>query len=201
MGITVGPVTTPQGFEIQALYIRINTFRFLLTQNPSTYHCIFTYEGFKSYQDKVNGCSPVSLPDSIRQTEVVIPTLDFIRYDIFEIGYKALKAALAGTSYTVQDIYEPNAPKGSDYVYDKDGYDVDGYKPDGFDKDGYDRFGYNAQGYDRNGYDRNGYDVDGYNQQGFDQNGYDRDGYDFQGYNQAGVDRDGNPRPTGTGGI
>lgn len=196
MGITVGPVTTPQGFQINELYIRVNTFRFLLTQTSSQYHCIFTYEGFKSYQDKVNGFSAVTLPDSIRQTETVIPTLDFIRYDIFEIGYKVLKSALNGSGYTIQDVFEPDAPKGSDYVYDKDGYDVDGFKADGFNKDGYDRDGYNAQGYDRNGYNRNGYDVDGYNQFGFDTYGYDREGYDAMGYNQAGLDRDGNPRPT-----
>jgi hypothetical protein len=196
MGITVGPIITPQGFQVDALYIRIATFRILSTQSPSTYHCVFSYEGYKSYEDKVNGFSPLSIPDDLRQAETIVNVLEFLRKDIFEIGYDTLKKRIAGSSYTVQDIHEPSQYKGSDYRFNKDGYDVDGFNSDGFNADGYDKDGFNAQGYDSEGYNREGYNAEGYNRQGFDQNGFDKDGYDMFGYNQAGLDRDGNPRPT-----
>lgn len=196
MGITVGPLVTPQGFQVDALYIRIVTFRILLTQGNSTYHCIFSYEGFKSYEDKVNGFSPLSIPEELRQAETIVNVLEFLRKDIFEIGYSSLKSRLAGSSYTVNDIHEPSQYKGSDYRFNGTGYDVDGYNVNGFNALGYDKDGFNASGYDSEGYDRDGYNAQGYNRQGFDRNGYDIDGYDLYGYNQAGVDRDGNPRPT-----
>jgi hypothetical protein len=196
MGITVGPIVTPQGFQLDALYIRISTFRILLTQGNSTYHCIFSYEGFKSYEDKINGVSPLSIPEELRQAETIVNVLEFLRKDIFEIGYNTLKGRLAGSSYTVQDIHEPSQYKGSDYRFNRDGYDVDGFNADGFNAQGYDKDGFNAQGFDSEGYDRDGYNPEGYNRQGYDRNGYDKDGYDFMGYNQAGFDRDGNPRPT-----
>lgn len=196
MGITVGPIVTPQGFQVDALYIRIATFRILLTQgNTSSYHCIFSYEGFKSYEDKVNGCSPLSIPEDLRQAETIVNVLEFLRKDIFEIGYAALKSKIS-ESYTVQDIHEPSQYQGSNYRFNRSGYDVDGFNADGFNAQGYDKDGFNAQGYDVDGYNRNGYNAQGYNRYGFDINGYDIDGYDSMGYNQAGVDRDGNSRPT-----
>jgi hypothetical protein len=197
MGLTVGPIVTPQGFQVNALYIRIVTFRILLTQgNTSSYHCIFSYEGFKSYEDKVNGYSPLSIPEELRQAETIVNVLDFLRKDIFEIGYNTLKSRLAGSSYTVNDIHEPSQYKGSDYRFNRSGYDVDGFNPDGFNAAGYDKDGFNAQGYDSEGYDRDGYNAQGYNRQGFNQSGFDKDGYDYMGYNQAGLDIHGNPRPT-----
>lgn len=199
MGITVGPIVTPQGFQVNALYIRIATFRILLTQgNTSSYHCIFSYEGYKSYEDKVNGCSPLSIPEDLRQAETIVNVLEFLRKDIFEIGYDTLRGKISG-SYTVQDIHEPSQYKGSNYRFNRNGYDVDGFNADGFNAQGYDKDGFNAQGYNADGYDRDGYNAQGYNRYGFDRNGYDRDGYDAMGYNQAGLDRDGNPRPTAQG--
>jgi hypothetical protein len=181
MGISVGPITTPQGFQVDALYLQVITFRILSMTPTKSYHCIFSYEGYKSFEDKQNGNSPLSIPESLRQAETIVDSLEFLRRDIFEIAYATIKSRIAGQGYTVTDIQEPNQQKGSNYRFNKDLYDVDGFNPDGFDKDGYDRDGYNAEGY---------------NHQGFDRNGYDKDGYDIYGYNQAGVDRDGNPRPT-----
>jgi hypothetical protein len=161
-----------------------------------SYHCIFSYEGYKSFEDKQNRNSPLSIPESLRQAETIVDSLEFLRRDIFEIAYATIKSRIAGEGYTITDIQEPNQQKGSSYRFNKELYDVDGFNPDGFDKDGYDKDGLNAQGYDKDGYDRDGYNAEGYNHQGFDRNGYDKDGYDIYGYNQAGVDRDGNPRPT-----
>jgi hypothetical protein len=197
MGITVGPIVTPQGFQVDALYIRIATFRILLTQGNSTYHCIFSYEGFKSYEDRVNGFSPLSIPEELHQAETIVNVLEFLRKDIFELGYNTLKGRVEG-SYTVNDIHEPSQYKGSDYRFNRSGYDVDGYNADGFNSAGYDKDGFNASGYNSEGYDRFGYNAEGYNQQGFNQSGFDKDGYDYFGYNAEGVDRNGNPRPTPT---
>ncbi len=195
MGITVGPITTPQGFQLESIYIRMSTVRILsIAQNESTYHCIFTYEGYKSHQDKLNGCSALSIPEGLRQAETIIPSLDFLRQDIFEIAYRTLKGNLG--EYTVQDTFEPNQLKGSDYRFNRDGYDVDGFNADGYDKDGYGKDGFNAQGYDREGYDREGYDAQGFNRNGYDKDGYDKDGYDMYGYDRNGLDVHGNPRPT-----
>jgi hypothetical protein len=196
MGITVGPITTPQGFQVDALYLHVVTFRILSMTPTKSYHCIFSYEGYKSFEDKQNRNSPLSIPESLRQAETIVDSLEFLRRDIFEIAYATIKSRIAGEGYTITDIQEPNQQKGSSYRFNKELYDVDGFNPDGFDKDGYDKDGLNAQGYDKDGYDRDGYNAEGYNHQGFDRNGYDKDGYDIYGYNQAGVDRDGNPRPT-----
>jgi hypothetical protein len=195
MGITVGPIITPQGFQVDRLYIRIATFRILLTQENSTYHCIFSYEGFKSYEDKISGRSPLVIPEDLRLAETIVNVLDFLRKDIFELGYTVLKRRVEG-SYTVEDIHEPSQYKGSDYRFNRTGYDVDGYDADGFTAEGYDKDGFNRQGYTSKGYDRYGYNVEGYTQQGFNQAGFDKDGYDYFGYTAEGVDRDGNTRPT-----
>lgn len=195
MGITVGPIVTPQGFQVDRLYIRIVTFRILLTQGNSTYHCIFSYEGFKSYEDKVSGRSPLSIPEDLRQAETIVNVLEFLRRDIFELGYNALKQRVE-TSYTVEDIHEPSQYKGSDYKFNSSGYDIDGFNVDGYNTEGYNKDGFDRQGYNSEGYDQYGYNAEGYNEQGFNQLGYDKDGYDLFGYNAEGLDSQGNARPT-----
>lgn len=194
MGIEVGPTyTTEQGFQLSPLYVSVTTFRFLLTPDGVTYHCIFEFQGYKSREDKRAGRSALSLPRQHSHVETMFNTREFQRYDIFELAYRVAKQAFAG--YTVQDVYEPNQVNGSTFCFNAQGVDIDGFNTQGYDADGYNREGFNAQGYNREGYDINGYDAQGYNAQGFNQAGYDRDGYDYAGYNAQGVDRDGNPRP------
>ena len=210
MGIIAGPsFTTEQGFTLTTLYLSVNFYRFLTSQDGRM-QCVFGVQAFKSREDKLSGRQPINLGPHLSTVESFVSQSDFYRKSVHGVAYSALKSRWASEGFTLQDVYESAQPGETQYVYDSNGFNIDGYNALGFNSAGfnnhgynalgynsagYNALGYNAQGYNSGGFDSTGYTVDGYDMMGFNRDGWNRSGFGRDGYNQQGLDINGNPRP------
>jgi hypothetical protein len=210
MGIIAGPsFTTEQGFILSTLYLSVNFYRFLTSQDGRM-QCVFGVQAFKSREDKLFGRQPIHLGPHLSTVESFVSQTDFYRMSVHGVAYNALKSRWASEGYTLQDVYEAAQPGATQYIYDASGYDIDGYNALGFNAAGFNNHGYNALGFNSAGFNAIGYNAEGYNSGGFNSSGYTADGYDMMGfnrdgwnrsgfgrdgYNQQGLDVNGNPRP------
>ena len=210
MGLIAGPsFTTEQGFVLTTLYLSVNFYRFLTSQDGRM-QCVFGVQAYKSRDDKIAGRQPINLGPHLSTVESFVPQSDFYRLSVHGVAYNAVKSRWANEGYTVQDVHEGGQPGAAQYIYDSNGFNIDGYNVLGFNAAGFNNHGYNQQGYNMNGYNALGYNAQGYNSAGFNSTGYNEAGYDMMGfnrdgwnaagfgrdgYNQQSLDVNGNPRP------